>query len=63
MGGSVILTHWAAPAVREGTRVRLVVERVIRFVGGLTRAREEMGRMGRKREDKRAVERRIAMVQ
>ena len=62
MGGSVILTHSAASSVREGASVRFVVERVIRFVEGMLRAREEMRRKGRKDEDKRAVERRMAMV-
>lgn len=63
MGGSVILTHSAASSVREGARVRFAVERVIRLVGGMLRAREEMRRKGRRGEDKRAVERRMAMVQ
>ena len=63
MGGSVILTHSASSSVRKGASVRFAVERVIRFVGGMLRAREEMRRKGRKGENKRAVERRMAMVQ
>ena len=63
MGGSVILTHLASLSVRKGAGVRFVVERLIRLVGGMLRAREEMRRKARKGEDKRAVERRMAMVQ
>ena len=63
MGGSVILMHSAASSVREGGSVRFAVERVIRLGGGTLRAREEMRRKRREGEDKRAVERRMAMVQ
>lgn len=61
MGGSVILTHWAA-AVRAEGRVRLwlLVERVIRLTGGLLMVRDEMGREWRRREEKRTVGRRMA---
>ena len=58
MGGSVILTHSAAAWVR----VRFEVERVIKLGGWTLRANVEMRRKGRKGEDKRAVERRMAMV-
>ena len=60
MGGSVILMHSALSSVREGARVRFVVERLIRLVGGILRAREEM-RKGRNGEATRAAERRMAI--
>lgn len=52
MGGSVILTHWAAALLL--VRVRLWLESVIRFGGGLLMARDEMTRKWRK-SDRRSV--------
>lgn len=62
MGGSVILTHWGAAAVRtEGNaRVRSLVGRVMRLVGGLLMARHEMASRWRK-DDRRIVGRRMVV--